>query len=162
MYDFSKTPPSILFVCTGNTCRSPMAECIARELFPHIAITSAGLAGFSGMPASEGAIAAMAARGFNLLSHRSRGITPYLLEEAALVIPMTSSHKRAILAHFPEFAHKVFTLGELAVPEGEGENAIVAEINDPYGLPTEAYVQTANAIEKMLFALAAKLPAGGE
>ncbi|MDD2568401.1 MAG: low molecular weight protein arginine phosphatase [Clostridia bacterium] len=158
MYDFTVRPKSMLFICTGNTCRSPMAECLAREIFPDIAISSAGLAGFSGMLASEGAIAAMAARGFSLEAHRSRAVTSYLLEEAELIIPMTSSHKRAVLAHFPEFATKVFTLGELAADETENDNTALAEINDPYGLPTEVYLDTANNIEKLLFALAAKLP----
>lgn len=158
MYDVSVRPQSMLFVCTGNTCRSPMAECMAREIFPDITVSSAGLAGFSGMPASEGAIAAMAARGLSLISHRSRAVSPYLIEGSELVVAMTSSHKRALIAHFPEFAGKVFTLGELAAPVGQDEAVVLAEINDPYGLPVEVYTDTANAIEKLLFALAAKLP----
>ena len=155
MYDFSVRPKSILFVCTGNTCRSPMAECLAREIFPDMNISSAGLSGFSGSPASEGAKAAMEARGFSLANHRSQAAYGQTFADFDLIIPMTSNHKKAILAALPKLGDKVFTLGELVAKRGED----ITEIDDPYGLPVSAYVDAANTIELLLFKLAAKFPA---
>lgn len=94
----------ILFVCTGNTCRSPMAEGIFNELvrrwrIADMAGESAGLAAFPGDAPSENAVRALALMGVDISAHRSRRLTPELLDESDAVVCMTQEH-RAILSQF--------------------------------------------------------------
>jgi protein-tyrosine-phosphatase len=87
----------ILFVCTGNTCRSPMAEAIARRVaaergFADVAVSSAGTGAWDGSGASEGALLVGLERGLDLNNHRSRLLTPELVAEADLVLVMGTAH----------------------------------------------------------------------
>lgn len=141
----------ILFVCTGNTCRSPMAEALCREYLPGVEALSAGLGTCAGLPASLGALEAMERRGLNLDHHRSRPLTSYLLADADLILCMSPGHKQTILAGLPEYADKVFTLGEYV-----GEPADTA-ISDPFGGTPEVYEDCACQIEGLIKRLAAKL-----
>ena len=123
----------ILFVCTGNTCRSPMAEALfnAKCGVKHFAL-SAGIAAFDGAPASENAILAMAERGIDLSSHSSRLLTPELLKGVDRVYCMTSRHARAIENAYGDGGTEVHVL-EPAIP-------------DPYGGSLEDYRLTADAL----------------
>ena len=144
-----------LFVCSGNTCRSPMAAALARYYLPWAQVVSAGTATVTGLSASIGAMDAMQALGLSLDDHQSRPLNIYLLEEADLILTMTAGHKKQVLAYYPEGAEKTFTLGELC---GEGE-----DIEDPFGLPVEQYIECARQMEAMIRRLAEKcgdLPAG--
>jgi protein-tyrosine-phosphatase len=107
---------SILFVCTGNTCRSPLAEGIAKRLIAAKldcppsdlakqgwVIRSAGIAAFAGDASSEEAVQAAAELGFDLRSHRSRPVNPELLCEATDIITMTRRHAMLLQARFPEY-----------------------------------------------------------
>lgn len=95
-------PKSILFVCTGNTCRSPMAAALMRRALDKrgrsdIIVESAGLAA-DGSPASGNAVAAMAEQGVDLSAHRSRPATPALLRQADILAVMSPSHAMAAVS----------------------------------------------------------------
>lgn len=116
----------ILFVCTGNTCRSPMAEGIfrklAREREINIEVSSAGVAAMEGVPISRHAEGVLKDLGI----HDSITSTPLhaeLIEWADLILTLTQGHKRQAIAAFPEKADKIFTLKEYV----EEDEAILAE-----------------------------------
>ena len=128
---------SILFVCTGNTCRSPMAAAIARgELAKrlgvseselereHWRVSSAGVFAGSGMGAAAEAVEAVSGMGFSLEGHQSRPVNVDEVRGADVVYCMTETHRRAVLAMVPEAGEKVRLLdrhGEIADPIGSGQ-----------------------------------------
>lgn len=150
----TKNIKSILFVCTGNTCRSPMAEVLLADRLPGLTVSSAGLATVAGLPASIGAIDAMDAMGLNLDYHRSRQLSSYLLADADLVLCMSNSHKETILSALPEMADKVFTLGEYA--------GMPQDIADPFGGDSEEYTACAEQLADLIDKVAEKLTGKAE
>ncbi len=136
---FNKEPPelmmifNILFVCTGNTCRSPMCEAYFRHLCTNdgkkdnVKVSSAGVFAAEGASASEQAQAVMQEIGLDLSRFHSTVLTEDLLHRADLVIVMTSGHKRhvGILCH--EALAKTRLLGEFAADAGGND------IQDPFG-----------------------------
>lgn len=140
----------LLFVCTGNTCRSPMAEGLARGLFGQDAIvSSAGIDAWEGQTASPYAIEAIKERGLDLSSHRARRVSSALLEEADLILPMTKAQEERLCSLFPEFKDKIKSLGDWA---GQG-----SDIKDPWGGLLNTYRSTAEEIAELLKSLALKL-----
>ena len=127
----------VVFVCTGNTCRSPLAAAALRlELGPdasRVDVTSAGTAARDGEPASEPSRAVAHRNGFDLDAHRSRRISPELMRSADLVLVMEPTHLSAVraLGADPARSH---VLSEWPPP---GEPDLV--ISDPYGGSPEAY-----------------------
>lgn len=108
----------ILFICTGNTCRSPMAA----SYFYHLAqgegqddlvVESAGLAAWPGAPASEQAIQVLAEEGIDLREHRAQQVTREMIEDADLILTMTWDQREAVLQLVPQAQGKVFTLKEM-------------------------------------------------
>lgn len=143
----AKTQPTILFVCTGNTCRSPMAE----HLFRARAGTgsewraeSAGLAAAVGAPASEGAIAALQELGLDARNHRSQPVTRAAVDRAALILAMTSAHARELIRRFPEAAGRVRLLDSFGTDDGG------RDIDDPIGHPVVVYRHVRGQIEQAL------------
>lgn len=117
----------LLFVCTGNTCRSPMAEAFCREIIERenlsgkISCASAGLAAYPGSTASEFAVAAMQEVGIDLSRHRAQPLSAGMLAQADEIWVLSASHKQAIVSALPQFSSKVFVLGDgIPDPYGQG------------------------------------------
>lgn len=141
---------NILFVCTGNTCRSPMAAAlfnkIATEKALDVRIESAGLFANDGEAASANSIDAMKDYGIDLSGHRAKNVNAELLEQVDLALTMTASHKMALKQYLGD---KVYTLCEFA-----GENG---DIPDPYGGDLEEYKICADKIYNALLKVAEKI-----
>ncbi|MDN5347023.1 MAG: ribose 5-phosphate isomerase [Clostridia bacterium] len=149
----------ILFVCTGNTCRSSLAAVIAAQAAARqgfspedIQIYSAGLAAVEGMPATPEAIQAAREMGLDLSNHRAAGLTGEMVKEAGLILTMTRGHKEALLKLYPEAQGKVFTLKEYVNP-GSAD----PDIADPIGRPLEVYRRTARELEELTSKLLEKV-----
>lgn len=133
---------NLLFVCTGNICRSPLAEAIARAEaaargWTEVACASAGTFAFPGQPASGPGIAVAAAHGLDLTEHASRELSLELLEWADLIIGMEPSHARAAARLTPDAAVRVMT-DFLPADQGGSEGGVP----DPYGGDVETYEAT--------------------
>jgi protein-tyrosine phosphatase len=144
----------ILFVCTGNLCRSPMAAAILRRMLADrlccdptpedleargYRIASAGTAGLDGQPATPEAVEAVRALGADLADHRSRPLSPGLVDASDRVIVMTRAQERILL----EFAWDARDRISMLEPSGE-------DVPDPYLQPAEVYERTAGRIRGAL------------
>ena len=129
---------SILVVCMGNICRSPMAEGVLRTRLSaagmgHIRVSSAGTLGWDKAPARDEAVRACADIGVDITGHRSSPIAPQMAQTADLILAMEQQHIRDIADWFGSDGNKMHLLGAFH-PDNPG-----MEIEDPYGMSAEVY-----------------------
>lgn len=144
----------ILFVCAGNTCRSPMAEAMMNAKLAaagrtDITCASAGTHVWPGDTASRDTVQEMAARGLSVEGRAARQLSEAMGAEADLILTMTGGVAQAVLAQLPEEKAKVSTLCAFVGEAGD--------VEDPYGCGEEVYHETANQLDALLERLLAKL-----
>lgn len=149
------TTYNLLYVCSGNTCRSPMARAITQHLldergWSHVSVDSAGTAAVTGIGASENAIAAGLEEGLDLRAHQSKPLLPELMEWADLVLVMTPAQFE-LVTHLGN-ARKVALATDFIEGVGSGQ-----AVRDPFGGAIEEYRQTLAQLRHAAESLLARL-----
>src|SRR5678816_3601079 len=143
---------TVLFVCTGNVCRSPMAEGLFRHAVEgrgQYRVISAGLGAMEGQPPSPYAVQAVRELGIDISNQRSRMLTPELVETADFIFGMTHSHIDTVMLLYPHAAEKTFLLREF----DETLDLFEKDISDPIGGSYEVYLNCRDQIEQGIVSL---------
>lgn len=141
---------NILIVCTGNTCRSPMAERLLKQMLneknhQNVQVHSAGIFSFNNTPASPNAILVMAEYGIDMTDHVSQPITEKLVREADLILVMEEFHRNYLSEKFPEVSHKIKLVKEYLF-----NHTGSLDIIDPIGKDITTFRQCAKEIRECL------------
>lgn len=129
---------SILVVCEGNICRSPMAQGLLRAALPHMTVLSAGLNALSGRPADEAAVRLMKARGIDITPHRAVQINRELCIWAELVLVMSSDQRKRLEQAYPAVCGRVYRLCEFTK----------TDVPDPFRKPEQAFRESLQMIDQ--------------
>ena len=146
----ASAPRRIVFVCTGNICRSAMAEHLlkhwSKERGLGLEVSSCGVAAENWYVMPDAAKRLLAAEGIPAFTHKARLATRSLLRDADLILVMTRDHADHLIEQFPEFTSRVHLLRELA---GFGD----ADVEDPMGRPDEVFARCLGVLKESLEAL---------
>lgn len=146
-------PTQILFVCSGNTCRSPMAEGFCKRILTDDSkyrVSSAGTSATPGEHATQEAINALCNRGIDISRHRSRLLTEDLIHESSFIFAMTERHRQKVLEFCREADRKCFLLAE------------DSDIADPFEQDQDVYNECAAQILKAVQARVSQIISGAE
>ena len=150
----------ILFVCTGNICRSAMAHGYMQKRVKDLnieneyIIESAGTSAYTGDRATDFAIEVMRKYGTDLRNHRATYIEESDIEQSDLIVCMTVAHKRRVLNRYPDLINKVYTLKEYVGKEG------YSDVDDPWGYGLDVYTSCAKEIVECVDKLIEKISRG--
>ena len=157
----SEGSPHVLFVCTGNTCRSPMAEGMFRAAAEgafEAEVSSAGIAAYGGGPASQETIDLLQRRGVSLDGFRSRPVSDETVRTATHIFCMTRGHREALRSIYPEQEDKLFLVCEFAEIDGE----VGRDVPDPIGGGRGAYESVASCLDEAIAGILGFLRAEAE
>ncbi len=140
--------PTVIFICTANICRSPVAEVLfadwlrRRSVAGDWRVSSAGTWAEDGAPASSYSSEVLAELGLDLKQHRARRVDRQMIAAADLLLCMTRSQREALQAEFPDLADRIHLLSAMSGP--------AYDIHDPYAGPRQGYVEMVSEVQHLL------------